>query len=62
MAMQCPNYEGNRQILRNNFRTINVDFNVRSMLGGGPYDLATQYKIVGLVANFLNAIGRLNRL
>ena len=60
--MQCPNYEGKRQILRNNFRTINVDFNVRSMLGGGPYDLATQYKIVGLVANFLNAIGRLNRL
>ena len=60
--MVCPNYQAHRQILKSKLRDIKVDFNVRSMLGGAPYDNATQFKIVGFVAEFLNKIGKLNRL
>ena len=60
--MQCPNYDLHRQRLKNNLRNINVDVNVRNMLGGGQYDIVIQYKIVGFVAEFLNKIGKLNRI
>ena len=62
ILMQCPNYDLHRQRLKNNLRNINVDVNVRNMLGGGQYDIVIQYKIVGFVAEFLNKIGKLNRI
>jgi ribonuclease HI len=57
--MHCPNYNVSRGRLRNQLMKLNVNFNLKNILGGGVYSPDIQKNIVDCAGEYLLSTGRL---
>ena len=60
--LSCSNYSLSRNTLRNALKTINVEFSLRNVLGGGNFPPEKQLIILKYVAVFLFSTGKIMEL
>ena len=60
--MECTIYNRHRESLKRELIRIGVSYNIRNMLGGGPFESSKQNQIIQHVAEYLRKIDKLNRL
>ena len=60
--LSCTNYSLSRRKLRSALGTINVEFSLKNVLGGGDFTPLKQICILKCVAEFLFSIGRVMEL
>jgi ribonuclease HI len=57
--LECPNHQGARNDLKRQLQSININFTVKNILGGGSYPSNVQKIILEHVANYLLSTDKL---